>query len=78
MTGGRFAVGRSERERGNPDRDDALESAAALLEAMAEEGAVAPTDAMGCARRLQTVLDVRFSPRRLLVEHPVEMRQDNG
>ena len=62
----------------NPDRDDALEGAAALVAALADEGAVAPADAVVCGRRLRAVLDTRFNPRRLLVEHPVEMRQDNG
>ena len=62
----------------NPDRDDALECAAHLVAALADEGAVAPADAVGCARRLRSVLDARFGPRRLLVEHRVEMRQDNG
>ena len=62
----------------NPDRDDGLERAAALVSALADEGAVAPADAVGCARRLRAVLDARFNPRRLLVEHPVETRQDNG
>ena len=62
----------------NPGRDDALEGAAALVEALADEGALAPADAVVCARRLRSVLDARFNPRRLLVEHPVEMRQDNG
>ena len=62
----------------NPDRDDALEGAAALVAALANKGAVAPADAVGCARRLRAVLDARFNPRRLLVEHPVEMRQNNG
>ena len=62
----------------NPDRDDALEGAAALVAALAGEGAVAPADAVGCARRLRAVLDAHFNPRRLLVEHPVEMRQNNG
>ena len=62
----------------NPDRDDALESAAALVAALADEGAVAPADAVGCARRLRAVLDARFNPRRLLVEHPVRMRHDTA
>ena len=62
----------------NPDRDDALEGATALVAALANKGAVAPADAVGCATRLRAVLDARFNPRRLLVEHPVEMRQDNG
>ena len=62
----------------NPDRDDALEGAAALVAAFTDEGAVAPADAVACARRLRAVLDARFNPRRLLVEHPVEMLKDNG
>ena len=62
----------------NPDRDDALEGAAARVEALADEGAVAPADAVERGGRLRSVLAARFNPRRLLVEHPVEMRQDNG
>ena len=31
-----------------------------------------------CARRLRAILDARFTARRMLVEHPVEMSQDNG
>ena len=62
----------------NPARDDAVEGAAALVAALADEGAVAPADAVGCARRLRVMLDARFNPRRMLVEHPVEMRKDNG
>ena len=55
----------------NPDRDDALECAAAVVAALADEGAVEPTDAVECARRLRSVLDAHFNPCRLLVEHPV-------
>ena len=62
----------------NPDRDDAVEGAANLVAAFADEGAVTPADAVGCARRLRAILDARFTPRRMLVEHPVEMIQDNG
>ena len=62
----------------NPDRDDAVEGAANLVAAFTDEGAVTPADAVGCARRLRAILDARFTPRRMLVEHPVEMIQDNG
>lgn len=62
----------------NPDRDDAEKGAAALFAALANEGTVAPVDAVGCARRLRTALDAHFAARRILVEHPVEIRQDNG
>ena len=62
----------------NPDRDDAVEGAANLVAAFTDEGTVTPADAVGCARRLRAILDARFTPRRMLVEHPVEMIQDNG
>ena len=62
----------------NPERDDAVEGAAALITAFAGEGAVAPADAVGCARRLRTLLHARFTPLRMLVEHPVQMRHANG
>ena len=62
----------------NPDRRDAVEGAAALVATFAVDGAVAPADAVACARRLRAVLDTRFTPRRTLVEHPVEFVEDNG
>ena len=62
----------------NPDRDDAVEGAANLVAAFTHEGAVTPADAVGCARRLRAILEARFTPRRMLVEYPVEMIQDNG
>ena len=62
----------------NPERDDAVEGAAALITAFAGEGAVAPADAVGCARRLRALLHARFTPLRMLVEHPVQMRHANG
>ena len=62
----------------NPDRDDTLDRAAALICTGAGEGAVAPADAVECARRLRRALDARFRPRRVLVEHPVELLEDNG
>jgi ATP-dependent exoDNAse (exonuclease V) beta subunit len=62
----------------NPGRDDAVERAAALIQGLAVEGAVAPADAVECATRLTAALDARFTPRRMLVEHPVELVQDNG
>ena len=62
----------------NPDRADAVEGAAALVAAFAGAGAVTPADAVACARRLRATLDARFTPRRMLVEHPVEMSRDNG
>ena len=61
-----------------PDRDDAVEGAAALVTALAGEGTVAPADAVGCARRLRALLDARFTPLRMLVEHPVQMRDETG
>ena len=62
----------------NPGRRDAVEGAAALVAAFAGDGAVAPADAVACARRLRAVLDTRFTPRRTLVEYPVETVEDNG
>ena len=62
----------------NPGRDDAVECAAALIATVAGDGVVAPTDAVGCARRLRATLNARFAAGRMLVEHPVELVQDNG
>ena len=62
----------------NPDRDDAVDCAANLIRNAAGEGAVAPMDAVGCARRLMATLNDRFAPSRILVEHPVELVQENG
>ena len=62
----------------NPDREDAVECAASLIRNTAGEGAIAPVDAVGCARRLKAALDARFGSRRMLVEHPVELVQRNG
>ena len=62
----------------NPDRDDAVDCAASLIRNAAGDGAVAPEDAVGCARRLMAILNDRFAPGRMLVEHPVELVQDNG
>ena len=62
----------------NPDRDDAVDSAASLIRNAAGDGAVAPEDAIGCARRFTAILNERFAPTRILVEHPVELAQDNG
>ena len=39
---------------------------------------MAPADAVECARRLRSALNARFAPRRMLVEHPVKLVQENG
>ena len=62
----------------NPDRDDAVDCAAGLIRSAAGEGAVAPDDAVGCARRLMAIVNARFAPRRMLVEHPAELVEDSG
>ena len=62
----------------NPDRNDAVDSAARLIRNTAGEGALAPEDAIGCARRLMAIVNARLDPRRMLVEHPVELVEDNG
>ena len=64
----------------NPDRDDAVEYAASVIQNAAGEEAMAPADAIECARRLRAVLNARFCPHphRILVEHPVKLVQDNG
>ncbi len=62
----------------NPGREDAVECAASLIGNMAGEEAMSPADAVGCARRLQAELHTRFRPRRMLVEHPVELVQHSG
>ena len=54
------------------------EGPAALIWNAAGDGAVAPADAVGCASRLRVALNTRFSPRRMLVEHPVALVRDNG
>ncbi len=62
----------------NPGRDDAIGRAAVLIQGLAVEDAVAPADAVECARRLTAALDARFAPCRMLVEHPVELVRENG
>ena len=62
----------------NPDRDDAAECAAAIIEGAADVGAVEPDDAVNCARRLAGALASSFSPSRVLAEYPVELAQSNG
>ena len=62
----------------NPHRDDAVDRAAELIRIGAGEGALPPCDAVDCARRLMDAVNTRFAPRRMLVEHPVELVQDNG
>ena len=62
----------------NPGRDDAVDYAASLIRNTAGEGAMVPADAVECARRFRKVLNARFDSHRMLVEHPVELVQDNG
>ena len=62
----------------NPDRDDAVECAASLIRNWAGEGAMAPADAVECARRLREYLSARFGTNQMLVEYPVEFVQDNA
>ena len=62
----------------NPGSSDAIECAAALIEGASSGTAIAPADAVECARRLSTALATRFDPCRLLIEHPVEFVQENG
>ena len=62
----------------NPDRDDAVECASSLIRNWAGEGAMAPADAVECARRLRKHLSARFDTNHMLVEYPVEFVQDNG
>lgn len=62
----------------NPNRDDATECAASLVRNIAGGDVMAPSDALECARRLKSVLDSRFRPRQMLVEHPVECLQRNS
>ena len=54
------------------------EYAASVIQNAAGEEAMAPADAVECARRLRAVLNARFGPHRMLVEHPVKLVQDNG
>ena len=62
----------------NPGRDDAVEYAASVIQNAAGKEAMAPADAIESARRLRAVLNARFGPHRILVEHPVKLVQDNG
>ena len=62
----------------NPSRDDAIECAGALIRNAAGDGSVAPADAIECARRFRAVVNEHFGPLSLLVEHPVDLVQDNG
>ncbi len=62
----------------NPYRDDAVDRAAELIRNEAGRGALAPRDAIDCARRLMDAVSKRFTPRRTLVEHPVELVRGNG
>ena len=62
----------------NPNRHDAIDRAAEIIRNGAGEGALAPRDAVDCAQRLMDALQTRFAPRRMLVEHPVELVQDTG
>ena len=62
----------------NPHRDDAVDRAAELIRNGAGEGALSPQDAVDCARRLMDAVHTRFALRRMLVEYPVELLQDNG
>ena len=62
----------------NPHRDDAVDCARNLLWNGAGKRAMSPYDAVECTRRLMELLKTRFAPRRIFVEHPVELVQDNG
>ncbi len=62
----------------NPHCDDAVDRATALIRNGAGEGALSARDAVDCARRLMDAVSARFAPRRMLVEHPVELVRDNG
>ena len=62
----------------NPGRDDAVKCVASLIRNTAGEEALAPADAVECARRLRKFLNTRFDTPHMLVEHPVEFVQDNG
>ena len=61
----------------NPDRDDAIDCATSLIRNAAGEGAVAPEEALACARRLMGFPNERFAPSKMLVEYPVELVQHN-
>lgn len=62
----------------NPHHDGAVDRAAELIRNGAGEGAVAPRDAVDCARRLMAAVNDRFAPLRMRVEHPVTLVRDNG
>ena len=62
----------------NPHRSDAVDRAEELIRNGTGEGALLPGDAVDCARRLMDEVHTRFAPRRVLVEYPVELVQDNG
>ena len=62
----------------NPSRGDAVDCAASIIGNMADEGAIAPEDAVACTQRLMTALDDQFGPHRSFVEHPIVHVQENG
>lgn len=62
----------------NPDQDDAVERAAAVIRNTAGRLTVDPADAVDRARELRAALTTRFAPTKLLVEHPVELVEEDG
>ena len=62
----------------NPGRDDASEHAAAIIRNGSGDGSIAPLDAIESTRRLEAVLNERFSPKGMLVEYPVQFVRESG
>ncbi len=62
----------------NPDREDAIARATAILAAYGAGSYVSAEDAIACARRFRRWVLARFRPQRILVEYPVSQRCPNG
>lgn len=61
-----------------PDREDALARARALLEAYGVAAFIDAAETLAAARRFRSWLDERFQPRRVLVEQPITQRLEDG
>jgi ATP-dependent exoDNAse (exonuclease V) beta subunit len=62
----------------NPGRADALERARALLDAYGIATFVEAAAALAAAKRFRAWIEQRFAPQRVLIEHPIVHRLDDG
>jgi ATP-dependent helicase/nuclease subunit A len=62
----------------HPGGDGNLDSARAILEGYGAGTFLDATEALGAARRFHDWIESRFEPKRVLVEHPIEHRLDDG